>query len=115
MKIPPLFVYGTLMNPSTRVDVLGRECALLPATLEGYRVQVGKWPYLVRSIDETVSGLLLLNLDVPDYKKLDDYEDVANGFYLRQSVEAFDENGNIIACYVYLPVLDRWPKEWLAA
>lgn len=77
---PPLFVFGTLMDAETLHFVLGRPVApecVLPARLLGYQrrtIRGREYPMLVRRTDASVEGLVILNLDAADWRRLDAYE-----------------------------------------
>ncbi len=74
------FVYGTLLDPELRNQVLGRGGRRLPtqmAWLDGYcRVQMGGTPYptLRRQPGRTVRGLLLSGIDARLAERLARYE-----------------------------------------
>jgi gamma-glutamylaminecyclotransferase len=96
----PLFVYGTLMEPRVRAEVLGPDARATarPARLRGYRrVAVPGFAYPVIEAgapEDVVDGRLLEGLTAGDYTRLDAYEDVDDGLYarVRVTVEAGDEH-----------------------
>lgn len=61
----------------------------MPARLHGWvRIQVPdlEYPFVVPSVGGTVDGLAIFGLTPADYEILDEYEDVAEGTYLRVEV-----------------------------
>jgi gamma-glutamylaminecyclotransferase len=85
-----LFVYGTLTGPTRASEVLGRDPTFLAdAVLDGLGRVDGNYPTLVPG--GTCEGRLL-RVDRPDLHRLDAYEGVADGLYVRVSVP-FDAGG----------------------
>ena len=117
-----LFVYGTLMEDERQQEVIGRVCAAVPAILRGYVRLEGKWPYIVPEAGAQVEGWALLDLTQDDLAQLDEYEVVApqmvedklRTLYKREQVEAVDEGGKALTCWVYHPLLTEWEQSWLA-
>ena len=99
MSSLPLFVYGTLLDPSVRARVLGvkQEVTARPARLAGYRrLVIPGFEYPVIAAGEpsdSVEGQLLDGLSHADYAVLDEYEDVAEGLYARVRVTVDTEVG----------------------
>lgn len=87
-----MFVYGSLVDPSTLDDVLdhpylGRRLA---ARLDGYRriaLDTYSFPFIVAKPGGFVDGLLLVDLTMHDVQALDLYEEVEALVYRRQVVE----------------------------
>jgi gamma-glutamylcyclotransferase (GGCT)/AIG2-like uncharacterized protein YtfP len=104
-----LFVYGTLCRPAVRRRILGRAVTAVKATLKGYKRLNGKWPYLVKKPGGKVTGEILKNLTSRDLKKLDAYEEVEKGIYIRAGITLGGKKH-----FVYLPDLSKWPKAWQA-
>jgi hypothetical protein len=103
-----LFVYGSLIDPTHRAEVLGHGADGIPATLHGFeRARSLHW-FLRRREGARTEGLLLTGLDARDYATLDDYEEVPT-LYTREEVEVAGGDGARIRCWVYLPT------EWAAA
>jgi gamma-glutamylaminecyclotransferase len=85
-----LFVYGTLTDPARASEVLGRDPSYLAdAVLDGLGRVDGDYPTLVPG--GACEGRLL-RVDRPDLHRLDAYEGVADGLYVRVSVP-FDAGG----------------------
>src|ERR1051326_9176433 len=86
-----LFVYGSLVDPRCLDQVLGRRHAgeRLRARLHGYQRHTMPdypFPYLVAASDQSVDGVLLMDLSAPDLQLLDRYEEVDAGMYRREAV-----------------------------
>jgi hypothetical protein len=92
--------------------VLAHDVSVQPASLPDHAVQQGKWPYLRAEAGQSAPGLLLLDLSESDYARLDDYEDVAAGLYVRETMHAMLPDNSKTACFVYRPVLEHWPEDW---
>ncbi len=118
----PLFVYGTLMADEKQQELLGRLCAAVPATLNGYKCHDGIWPYILSDAAEKVEGWVLMDLTLDDLAILDDYEAITpqevegktRTLYKREQISANDENGQELTCWVYHPLLTDWEQTWLA-
>ena len=99
----PLFVYGSLRDPSVRARLFGPrpDLTTCAATLPGHlRVTVPSfgYPFLVPADvatdpDAQVGGELLLGLRAEDYPVLDRYEDMDDGFYVRARVTVQTASG----------------------
>jgi gamma-glutamylcyclotransferase (GGCT)/AIG2-like uncharacterized protein YtfP len=103
---PPLFVYGSLLDPAIRSRVLGRQhLTMCSATLRGWARQMVPdfdYPFLVPASPEAVvKGALMLELRVADYARLDDYEDTESGLYVRHCAIVETESGPVGA-WVYV-------------
>jgi gamma-glutamylcyclotransferase (GGCT)/AIG2-like uncharacterized protein YtfP len=95
--IPPasasqLFVYGSLVDARCLDRVLGRRHAgeRLRACLMGFRrvsSDAYPYPFIVAAADESVDGILVMDLTRRDLEVLDEYEEVATGTYARIEVE----------------------------
>jgi cation transport regulator ChaC len=97
-----LFVYGSLIDPIHRAEVLGRFAGGVPAILHGYaRARSLHW-YIYRCAGAQTEGLVLTDLDAQDFATLDRYEDVP-ALYIREQIEAVDMGGARIRYWVYLP------------
>jgi gamma-glutamylcyclotransferase (GGCT)/AIG2-like uncharacterized protein YtfP len=97
-----LFVYGSLLDPAHRGDILGRLVDTMPAVLEGYERGRGRHYFICGRPGGVTSGLLLLNLTRRDFDVLDEYEEVPS-LYTRERIEVSIENGAGVRCWVYLP------------
>ncbi len=103
----PLFVYGTLMDPSVRARVLGARphMTVRPARLAGFRrVVVPGFQYPVIATgapSDRVDGQLLGGLTSEDYAILDEYEDVGDGLYARVRV-VVDMDDDTVAAWAYV-------------
>jgi gamma-glutamylcyclotransferase (GGCT)/AIG2-like uncharacterized protein YtfP len=80
------FVYGTLQVPAVLERVLGRVPPLRPAELRHYRrghVSRQRYPAVVPSPNDCVTGSVLSELRETDWQSLDAYE---GSLYARQAV-----------------------------
>ena len=97
-----LFVYGSLLDTVRREEIIGRRVNIMPATLHDYEVGRARYFYIRKSTGMRTLGLLLLNLTRRDFEALDRYEEIPR-LYTREKVEVFDEDGNPVRCWMYLP------------
>jgi gamma-glutamylcyclotransferase (GGCT)/AIG2-like uncharacterized protein YtfP len=97
-----LFVYGSLIDPIHRAEVLGHFADGVPVILYGYaRARSGHW-YIQRCEGAQTAGLVLTDLEAQDFATLDRYEEVPS-LYTREQIEVVDMGGALIRCWVYLP------------
>jgi gamma-glutamylcyclotransferase (GGCT)/AIG2-like uncharacterized protein YtfP len=87
-----LFVYGTLVEPRRLAEVLGHrpQGQVLGACLRGFRrvtTPTYEFPFVVPDPTASVDGVLVMDLDAEDLRRLDQYEDVADGLYRRVGVD----------------------------
>ena len=97
-----LFVYGSLLDPIRREKIIGRRVESMPALLHDYEVGRAHYFHIRKRPGFNTAGSLLLNLTPRDFQALDRYEEIPR-LYTREKVEVFDEGGNPIRCWVYLP------------
>jgi gamma-glutamylcyclotransferase (GGCT)/AIG2-like uncharacterized protein YtfP len=97
-----LFVYGSLIDPVHRANILGRLTNGSPAILQDYhRGRAVHW--YVRQLPGTqTEGVLLSDLDTGDLAALDAYEEVPT-LYTREEIEVRQMDGTHVRCWVYLP------------
>ncbi len=104
----PVFAYGSLLDEEFLANLLGHPVPSDPAVLDGFTVETlaaFDWPVLVHADGGTVAGRLYRDLDGEDLRRLDAYEGVEEGLYVRVAVpvrtssQAADEE----TAYVYLP------------
>ena len=98
----PLFVYGSLIDPVHRAEVLGHPADAVPAVLREYERGHSRYWYIRRREGAEIYGLLLVSLDERDYAILDRYEEVP-ALYTRAQVEVTMQDGTLIRCWIYLP------------
>jgi len=96
-----LFVYGSLLDPVRREEILGGRVDVRPATLPDYELARSRYFYIRKHPGISTAGFLLLNLTPRDLQTLDHYEEIPR-LYTREKVEVFDEGGNPVRCWVYL-------------
>lgn len=118
MGLPPLFFYGTLMDPDVLGLVVGRpvaDCALEPAILRGWRrvgVRGASYPMLVPAPGGKVEGRLWRGASSADLERLDAYEGPAWRLVL---VEVELTSGERVAASVYLVIegaLESTDEPW---
>jgi cation transport regulator ChaC len=98
----PLFVYGSLIDPIHRAEILGHLVDGVPAILHGYeRGRTRHW-YIRRSAGTRTEGLVLSDLNAHDIATLDGYEEVPT-LYTREEIEVARMDGALIRCWVYIP------------
>lgn len=101
-----LFVYGTLKDPSCLNAVLGPAAwrTLGPATVAGILYDCGEYPALVgaRTEEDVVPGLLLELDDERALARLDAYEGVESGLYVRRRCEVRLDSGQLTNAWGYL-------------
>jgi len=103
-----LFFYGTLRYPDLLRSVLGRDIALLPAELPGYRAvwAAGEsFPMLTPDASARAPGVLAHNLSAEDVARLDFYEG-AFAYDLRDLT--VETSGGPAPAQVYFPHDAPW-------
>lgn len=104
----PLFAYGTLRDAELLATVLGHPvepASLVPATAPHYRTvrYPGRsFPAIVPSRGATAEGILIHDLDDPDWELLDAFE---SAHYQRRTILILID-GEIEEAESYWPVLD---------
>jgi len=102
------FVYGTLTDPDTAAELLDSFSYDGPATLHGLHRVEGAYPTLLPG--GSADGRIL---ETPDVERLDRYEGVDSGLYVRVSLPC--EDGRAVETYVGDPgrlgVADEWPGD----
>jgi gamma-glutamylcyclotransferase (GGCT)/AIG2-like uncharacterized protein YtfP len=97
-----LFVYGSLLDPARRQEIIGRRLDIIPAALHDYEICRARYFYICKRPSIRTKGLLLLNLTARDLEALDRYEELPR-LYTREKIEVFNESGSRVRCWVYLP------------
>ncbi len=98
-----LFIYGTLLDDDLRQEVLGRDVALIPAVLPGFRrcaVAGRLFPALQMDADASVTGAVLQGLTSRDLQAIDFYLDTA--LFGRKPVQVLLD-GQGVSADVHLP------------
>ncbi|MGA2409825.1 MAG: gamma-glutamylcyclotransferase family protein [Candidatus Binataceae bacterium] len=98
----PLFIYGSLLDPDQRAEIIGRPVEALPATLEGYDRGKRRYWFIVQSPGAATAGAILQRLAPADLATLDVYEEVPE-LYTRERVSVILDGGAHCECWVYLP------------
>ena len=114
-----VFAYGTLMIPQVIAKVTGTDLAGLTARLDGFtRFEAttrrrGNFPTVVPHRQGTVVGTLYRDLTPTQMARLDWFEDVEHGYYIKQVVTVAAGNTSIEAwVYVCGPALLGSMLEW---
>ena len=97
-----LFVYGSLIEQASRVEVIGREVETAPAGIRNYERRRGRHFYLARRAGAETAGLFLLGLTAQDFEKLDRYEEVPR-LYTREKTSVIGDDGTRVVCWMYVP------------
>ncbi len=103
----PLFVYGTLIDPVFAGRLLERRVVAEPAVLLDH--ERGELPGLgyavvVPAPGHSTEGFVYRHLTAADFDRLDAYEGVAEGLYLRRRAEARPGAGGAAEpVFVYVP------------
>jgi gamma-glutamylaminecyclotransferase len=101
-----LFVYGTLKDPHRMAAVVGPHVHMRvvgAGTVRGVLYDAGEYPALKLSASagDVVRGQLL-ELDDAALPRLDRYEGVDSGLYVRQACDVRDDDGRVRAAWVYV-------------
>lgn len=101
----PVFVYGTLTDPDRAASLLDDWHFVGDVVLEGLRRVEGRYPTLAPG--GRTEGRLLVT---PQVDRLDDYEGVADGLYVRVALPLADSD----RAWVYVGDPDRLdaPADW---
>ncbi|MFN6970977.1 MAG: gamma-glutamylcyclotransferase family protein [Rheinheimera sp.] len=108
-----IFVYGLLTFPDIVTAITGKDIEALPAVLPGYRrYGLSKSPLetpvpiLLEETGYRQSGQLLMNVDATSVAKLDFFEDLDSGHYVKTPVRV-EANGQWYPalCYSAGPAL----------
>ena len=102
-----LFVYGSLMNPAKRVELLGHPIEASPARLLGYQRGQKRYHFVVAQAGAITDGAILEGLDSRDLAILDAYEEVPR-LYTRERIEVLTADSSRLECWIYLPT--KWAK-----
>jgi gamma-glutamylcyclotransferase (GGCT)/AIG2-like uncharacterized protein YtfP len=97
-----LFVYGSLMDPSERLRLLGRHVNASPARLFGYARGKKRYYFVAKQAEAVTDGAILEGLSARDLAILDRYEEVPT-LYTRERIEVVAADGVKIECWIYLP------------
>lgn len=92
----PLFVYGTLLDAGFAARLLERPVEIEPARLldfELLRLEGLDYPTIFDAPGEVVGGGLYRGLTGEDYERLDAYEGVQEGLYVRIGAHAVAGEG----------------------
>jgi cation transport regulator ChaC len=98
----PLFVYGSLIDPIHRAEILGHFVEGVPAILHGYERARSRHWYIRPRAGAQTEGLVLSDLNAHDFAALDAYEELPT-LYTREQIRVAGMDGTLIRCWVYLP------------
>ncbi len=90
--MPNVFAYGTLMFPEVAVPIAQIYADGEPTTIHGFRRYEaltrswGNFPAIVRDPGSTVDGLLFRDLSRQQLDRLDRFEDIQDGLYVREEI-----------------------------
>jgi gamma-glutamylcyclotransferase (GGCT)/AIG2-like uncharacterized protein YtfP len=105
MAKPLLFTYGTLQDPLQR-DVVLRSAPtreIGAGSAPGVLYDLGNYPGLVGGApDERVPGVVVELPDEAALARLDEYEDVGNGLFVRRRIIAHLDAGGDVEAWVYV-------------
>ena len=118
-----VFVYGTLLIPDIAELVAGIEQAGVEAKLHGYARfeatcrRCGNPPTIIPDSNSTVQGKLYTNVTDSQLDRLDWFEDIDAGLYIREYVEVEPARGDACDAWVYTcgPALLGRILEWNGA
>jgi len=96
-----LFVYGSLLEETTRERILGHRVEVIEARLDGFERHRARHYYIARAEGAVTIGIVMLGLSEEDWHRLDAYEEVPR-LYTREEIEVVTPGGPL-RCWVYLP------------
>ena len=98
-----LFVYGSLLEETKRLEILGHRVEVQDARLDGFERGRARYFYIARAEGAVTLGMVMLGLTEEDWRRLDAYEDVP-ALYTREEIAVVTSEGPL-RCWVYLPTL----------
>ncbi len=116
-----IFVYGLLTFPEIVTAITDQQFQMIPAELQDHRRYglsqnpgATPVPVLVAEIGARQAGQLLLDVDPASIAKLDYFEELDSGLYLKKQVRVQTAQGWLSAfCYVAGPALAPYASgEW---
>lgn len=103
----PLFTHGVQLEPAFVKNLLGRPIVPEPARLVGHREVVlddQGWCVLVPAAGERVDGRLYRGLVAEDYRRIDSYQGVLEGLYVRSVAEVHTRRSeDSEPAWIYVP------------
>jgi gamma-glutamylcyclotransferase (GGCT)/AIG2-like uncharacterized protein YtfP len=111
MPRPLLFAYGTLRDPRQRAAVLNGMAsrALGRGTVAGTLYNLGSYPGLLPGGDRVPGVVIELDADAA-LARLDEFEGVPDGLYVRERTTVHLNAGGVVEAWVYRynrPVIGR--------
>jgi gamma-glutamylcyclotransferase (GGCT)/AIG2-like uncharacterized protein YtfP len=104
----PLFVYGSLIDPVHRAEIIGRTVEATPATLKDYKRGKSRYWFIRPQAGAITEGAILNDLNGTELAILDKYEEVPI-LYTRERVKVTLRQHQELECWVYLPT--GWQRE----
>ena len=104
----PLFVYGSLVDPEHRAEIIGRRVEAIPATLMGYERGKRRYWFIRPQAGAATIGAILIDLTDAEFVTLDEYEEVPT-LYTRERISVTLSGGEQRECWVYRPT--GWEQE----
>jgi gamma-glutamylcyclotransferase (GGCT)/AIG2-like uncharacterized protein YtfP len=104
----PLFVYGSLVDPEHRAEIIGRTLEAVPATLKGYERGKHRYWFIRLRAGAATIGAILSDLTGTEFAALDEYEEVPM-LYTRERISVTICGGEERECWAYLPT--GWEQE----
>lgn len=101
-----LFTYGTLQVDEIWRRVAGKSCDTLAGTAHNFAIRQihnAEYPGIYAALDETVSGVVYLNVDQTTLARLDSFE---GRQYVRRPIEVECEDEVVRTCDAYLVAED---------
>jgi hypothetical protein len=103
----PLFTHGGQLEPEFVENLIGRPVRGEPARLEDHRevaLDGQGWCVLVPTPGEQVTGCLYRSLVAEDYRRIDSYQGVLEGLYVRSVAAVLSERSeDPEPGWIYLP------------
>ena len=87
-----LFVYGSLLEETKRLEILGHRVEVIAAHLENFERRRARYFYVIPAQRATTFGMAMLRLSDADWRRLDAYEEVPI-LYTREQVEVETAGG----------------------
>lgn len=103
----PLFVHGGQLQQEFVENLIGRQVRPEPARLEDHRevaLDGQGWCVLFPAAGERVTGRLYRSLVAEDYRRIDSYQGVMEGLYIRSVAAVLSERSEASEpAWIYLP------------
>jgi gamma-glutamylcyclotransferase (GGCT)/AIG2-like uncharacterized protein YtfP len=104
----PLFIYGSLLDPDRRAEIIGRPTTAIPAVVHGYERARRRYWFIRPRESAIVCGAILTDLTPAELAVIDAYEEVPD-LYTRERISVTLADDSIRECQVYLPA--GWQRD----